>query len=482
MSIEDRAREALLHPLARFIEIGETPQPPRWIVPQVIAEGVAIIAGGHGSGKTTAIAPLALAVAGIHAQGYALAPRHWRHVIYVAEDTSQVERIVAAYVGDQGLDWAHVHERFHLVPAQRMAATEVVEVGDTFAEYTRTVAGTGGNLGDSTPVDLLPLVVFDTLPATIHLDDENSNSEASAAVAAIKQQFAGLPTWLIGHVSKAALSRNDVSSLRGASAWEADAHQVCYLVQDEAGTRWLTLGKRRFEATHTEFLINTHVVDTAVADQFGALVTLRSRYGIVEPCDNRQDRREAAAEEKRQADTTALRTAILDAVEAACEAGTPLGKSAVAGRIRRKGSDTQKMVDLLLAESWLHLVEVPREARVNPAKSSFLHRMTPAQRDALLATGAVPEVKIPPSWRRADSGNEREQAEEKSPEGEDWPIVQSTDLASSQSAHSPKENLVGTSGMGLEAPIPAVPCSPVPGTGGNKREEAGTSEAVEVEI
>ncbi len=62
--------EPKVHPLARYVDIGGTPTPPRWVIPGFI---------GHGVGKTTALLPLAMTAAGLH--GDDLMPRQWRHVV-----------------------------------------------------------------------------------------------------------------------------------------------------------------------------------------------------------------------------------------------------------------------------------------------------------------------------------------------------------------------------------------------------------------
>lgn len=96
-----------------------------------------------------------------------------------------------------------------------------------------------------------PLVVIDTINAAIHLDNDNDNSEVGEVIAAFKQEFKGVPVLLIAHLAKGLL-RSEVESLtaRGAGAWEADAHQVLYLVKEQNGTRWLDISypKHRFHA------------------------------------------------------------------------------------------------------------------------------------------------------------------------------------------------------------------------------------------
>ena len=181
------------HPLARFVELDKEPKPPRWVLPGVIGQGLTVISGAQGVGKTTTILPLALVVAGLH--GGELMPRYWRHVIYVTEDIEQAQRILAGMVrfGGLGIKEDDVKERLHLVAAVRLDAAKVAEVGDFYHEqFVRVVNG----------VEISPLVVFDTKSAIFAVENENDNAEASRLVAAIKQNFANLPVWLVGHISK----------------------------------------------------------------------------------------------------------------------------------------------------------------------------------------------------------------------------------------------------------------------------------------
>lgn len=215
-----------VHPLALFINFDDTPKAPRWVIPGFIGHGVVIVAGAHGVGKTTALLPLAMVAAGLHAAGDPLSPREWRHVVYIVEDIEQARRILAGITGSggPGLDINTVRQRLHMVEARRLEPAFAVTVGKTYRnQFTRWVDG----------VEVLPLVVVDTKAAVLVMEDENSNSESSEVMAAFKQGFEGLPTWLVGHVAKANMNRADAAglSLRGGSAFEADANQVLYLVK-----------------------------------------------------------------------------------------------------------------------------------------------------------------------------------------------------------------------------------------------------------
>lgn len=395
------------HHLTRFVDIGQQPEPPAWILPGFIAEGVVMIAGGHGVGKTTTLLPLALAAAGVHPPQYGLAPAHWRHVVYITEDVAQAGRIVAGY--GEHLDWPggrgvpdRIRERLHVVEARRAGAGYVVQAGDYYREhFTRTVTTTGAD-GRQYTAELLPLVAIDTLAATIHLENENDNSEASAAIAALKQQFAGLPVWIIGHTAKANLSRSEAITARGASAFEADANQVLYLVNEDSKGRWLMRGKTRFEAKWPELEIHSDSRTVTARNRFGADELLTLRWAVaVPPEQGRAQRIEQAKAESAERDRDALRARILAMVADAFADGKRLNKTALRSQVGGNAAAIGHCIDALLADGWLFEVEIPAADRLK-GKPSFLVALDESERQAFTATGELPAQKlaIPPDWRK----------------------------------------------------------------------------------
>ena len=270
------------HPWAQFIELRAVPLSPRFVIPWFIQEGVVVIAGAPGVGKTTALLPLALIAAGLHRDGDPLAPEHWRHVCYLAEAPEQVEQLLsaAALRPELNTSMQQIAERVHVAPLQRMAPTDAAEVGAFFAaRFTRRVGE------QSIP----PLIVVDTQAAALELNNENANSEVSAATAAFKQGFAGLPVWFVTHTAKAQWDNSDAKALtaRGGGAWGGDANQVLFAVEDSKRF-YLRRGKTRFEARWPELEITTEVVTVPMLDPDGAVAAHPVRWASLAPVGAQQ--------------------------------------------------------------------------------------------------------------------------------------------------------------------------------------------------
>jgi putative DNA primase/helicase len=389
--------EPTVHPLARYVDLDAEPMAPRFVIPGFIGYGLVIFAGTHGVGKTTALLPLAMVAAGLHGHGDPLAPKHWRHVVYITEDTEQALRIVAGIVnfGGLGLDAGTVRERLHIVEARRLEPSYVAEVATTYREqFARTVDG----------VEVPPLVVMDTKSAVFSIEEENSNSEASAIVAMLKQSFQSLPVWLVGHVAKANMSRGDVAglALRGASAFEGDANQTLYLVK-EGEARYLVRGKTRFEAEWPELQIESKTAATMARDEYGDLQAVTLRWGIASPpAQSRKEAQEQAQEAARKAEAAAMWDEVRGAVQVAWQGGFPLNREGVKAKVKRNRAEVTDTIENLLAERWLHEVAVPAKERTNPKRAAFLVNLTTEEHEAARRGEGMPPAKleVPASWRK----------------------------------------------------------------------------------
>lgn len=265
------------HPWTQFVQLRAVPQAPRFVIPWFIQEGVVVIAGAPGVGKTTTLLPLALTAAGLHREGDPLAPEHWRHICYLTEAPEQVEQLLAAASRrpELGASFDQIAERIHVVPLHRMAPTEAVKAGGFFAaSFTRRV--------DEAVIP--PLVVIDTQAAALALENENANSEVSAAVAAFKQRFAGLPVWFVSHTAKTQWENSDAKALtaRGGGAWGGDAHQLLFVVED-CGRSYLRRSKTRFEARWPELEITTEVVSVPMLHVDGTETEHPVRWASLAP-------------------------------------------------------------------------------------------------------------------------------------------------------------------------------------------------------
>lgn len=380
------------HPLAKMVDLTGEVTPSNWVLPHFIQEGIVLIAGGHGVGKTTTLLPLAMAAAGLHEPDYELAPRYWRHVIYITEDVSQAKLIIDGWMNEAGLDYAHLVDRVHIVEALRMDPMSVLSVSQYYRDnFTRTVSVKAGE------VKLLPLVVIDTMASTFALDNENDNAEASTLIAGLKQLFR-LPVWIVGHVSKGDLSKQGLSgntpSLRGASAFEADANQVLYLTKESDGSRWLVRGKSRFESQWYELLIETGSRTYQEQNRFGDYETLTQRWGIARPQEKtRTELALAAKEQEQQRRWKERKEQMIDCVAKQEQQGEPVNKAQLYKLVGGRGADNLALVTELLKEGWLYEVVVPMEKRRHHTQGQYLVSLSLGERDEYLRTGKIPEHK-----------------------------------------------------------------------------------------
>lgn len=373
------ASEKLAHPLARFVNYDFKPRPPRFVLPDLIDNGLVTIAGAHGVGKTSTVLPLAMVAAGLHRPRETLAPKVWRHVIYVCEDIAQAQRIITGLLRYGGLDTDEetVKERLHLVEALRLPPDEVAKVGAVYkSEFTRLLNG----------VEVPPLVVLDTNAAVLDIEDTNANAKVSQAMYALKQGFSGLPVWVVCHVSKAVKNHRELSELSalGGVAFEADSVQNLYLVND-GGKRYLVLGKCRFEKRWPELEIKSDSATEDVKDEHGQRVTLTLRWSFAQPPEHsRTEARQIQQDNEHKQVDIDLRTDILNLVENAARSGLPLNRAALKEKINRRTSNVVGCIEILLAELWLSEVVVPPGERKHPRQTHYLVKRTTEEREKLL--------------------------------------------------------------------------------------------------
>ena len=110
--------------------------PYDWMVDGWLYEGAFTFSGAHGVGKTTAIVPMCAAIAGL-VRYDGINVHQWRHIVYIAEDVSQVKRVLYGLQSQLGADNQLIDERFHIGQAHRSKSA-----GITDTPFTRQRSGT----------------------------------------------------------------------------------------------------------------------------------------------------------------------------------------------------------------------------------------------------------------------------------------------------------------------------------------------------
>ncbi len=271
---------------------------PEFVLDGVLAAGAVVFAGERGLGKTSVLLPMMMAVAG--AIDYPFKASIRRRVFYVTEDIEQARRIIVA-MHEHGLITVNEQElqkMFRLCPAHRIPIDEA-----TF--FPKMLVGDyqPNECLDGSTYEAPPVVVLDTVNATLQIDNLNDNSEVSQSISSLREAFGSIPLVTVGHVPKA--SRGDVkkASFNGAGAWENDTQQTMYLVQ-ESGQRYLIMGKKRFVPEYSEFLIESHLAEFRSLDKLKREVVTKAYYGIpagVSELEKTKAQEEAKAASSRRA-------------------------------------------------------------------------------------------------------------------------------------------------------------------------------------
>jgi hypothetical protein len=274
-----------------------------YVIDGFIGMGLTILAGEPGGGKTSIVVPLIAHAAHLCDKKSFLKPELRRHVVYVSEDTEQVERCIYAMnqYGNLGIGQEEFSEWFHLHEAHRATPRSIAQML-TYLDEQYTYSLDNGFV-------VKPVIVFDTSNATIDIENENDNSEVGKVIALLKESANGMAIIVVAHTAKA-LQRTDLSSLtpRGASAWIGDARATIYLFSDESvpEARFLALGKRRFEPTYTEIRFDSETYTEVVATPWGSSQSVGLRVVTAE-ASSQEERKQAAKLGKQAANSIRLR-------------------------------------------------------------------------------------------------------------------------------------------------------------------------------
>jgi len=278
--------EHLITLASRKVGLERCLKAPSFVIDGIIPEGVGVIAGSAGIGKTTGIIPLAAIAAGFSSHLSDIKAKRRRHVIVLTEDDAQASRLLFGMTEwlildsgqkveiDELASWIHLHSSSRL---------SILNLRNNLREasiYTNTVKRRDGR-----QIDIPPLVIIDTAAANFELSNENSNAEISGFMAVLKEMHSqtGMSIWVVAHLAKTAKGANidemDSLSARGGGAWEADANWTAVLsADDDDGKRILKMNKRRVELTFNEIYFQSVTHTKLVTDEFGDEVSLDYRY------------------------------------------------------------------------------------------------------------------------------------------------------------------------------------------------------------
>ena len=284
-----------------------------YVIDGFIAEGIFVLSGQSGIGKTTLLLPLAALAAHICIIDHPLKPNLRRPVLYLTEDRKQAVRILSGLRKHCGVNMSatEMNQWFKIRETHRMNKDEIAQLIRKFADENKIyMKDVNGN-----DVLIPVLIVADTVAATLDLDDENNNSEVSKFLSKIKSACSdtGASLWLIAHISKA-MNRADVSdmSARGASAFGADANGTGFVIageRGEEGKRFLILGKKRYEVDFNEVSFTTQKYDLLVKNRLGQILPESYRIGSIE--ESSEQNRKASSQ---QAQLTRDETIVLNAI------------------------------------------------------------------------------------------------------------------------------------------------------------------------
>lgn len=355
-----------------------------FLIPGIMQVGAVLLAGPPGKGKSSALLPLMMSVAGLRGalNNDPLRPEVTRRVVYCSEDPAQAHRIIRA-VWEQTPACLRPKPEdlalgLRIVEAKRRSVGNLVQAAPELAEMYLNHAH-----ADGSTVLAAPVLVLDTLPTTVMLESENDNAEVSNMLAVLRQRLPGVPIVLVAHTA-----HGDPTKARGATAFAGDVQQVCILVEDDdTHQRRIDVSgfKHRFETPYAGLLLEHRRVTLEAQTILGTRITQSVSFSNARH-EERAAREKAISDEAVQAikdQHSDDRGRMLKAAEEAQELGNPLSKTDIMGATGRRPVNVLAAFNELVSEGWLFRVFVPRAERANVKREEFYVRVKEHERDAV---------------------------------------------------------------------------------------------------
>ena len=259
----------------------EVPVATNFVIDGFLSDEIFAIAGAPGTGKSSMLFQLAMAVAHLCPSDYELKPILRRKVVYLTEDARQAENLIFGMRKWGGVTTTtkEMHEWLSVIEVRRIKP-EFLEAFIEWKVSEKTVLQKGANGNE---ILVPPLIVFDTAAATFDLENESDNSEVSDAIGHIKHACSlnNTPLWIVAHSSKAQRNDTEDIQIRGASAWTGDVHGTAYIFAEPGmPNRYMRLRKRRFEAEFEELEFATQTYSIPVQHPLGHWKDKTYRVGL----------------------------------------------------------------------------------------------------------------------------------------------------------------------------------------------------------
>lgn len=332
----------------------QEPRALNYVIDGLIAEGIFVIAGAPGSGKSSLLFHLATAVAHLCPSNYALRPLYRRHVVYITEDPVQATDMLYAMQQWGGMTQSQdeINEWLTIREGRR---TESNKLADIVRLLVRTKTRTQYSSEGKT-IQVQPLIVFDTAASTFDLDNESDNSQVSRAISAVKfacseQQT---PLWISAHTAKVLSEADTNLSARGAGAWTGDVHgtaSVCKPKNGPDNERVMTLGKIRYEAEFRSITFRTETYKTMVKHPLGHLVDRSYRVGTALILS--QEAIMQRAQESAKESTQRLRIEILKAQSMLSQTGVKITRTVIKKHVKYKNQTVTDAINTLVVDGHL---------------------------------------------------------------------------------------------------------------------------------
>jgi hypothetical protein len=328
------------------------------VIDGVIPNGVGVIAGVGGVGKTTAIMPLVATVAGFDDHLSNLTVKIQRQVIYITEDSVQAQKAIYAIKKwrKSSKDIETLEDYVHLFNSKQYGINELYALLiEAVEQYSMEFRG----------IIFAPLVVFDTAAANIAVDNENDNAEISKIMTMFKQLWSkyDMPIWLINHLAKSAnglgIDELEAHSARGASAWRDNGNWTANLaIAPDSQDRIMQFQNVREELDFNEIIFSSVVHEEMVNDVFGDPVSVKYRY-----CTAARSSKNMRIHEK----IRSLEDAILDMVK---KMAYPSAND-ITEQVTGSGAEIKRTIKGMLEKGQLEYLPLP-ESEKSPGKSKYL--------------------------------------------------------------------------------------------------------------